>query len=227
MPNASRYVAIGTAAVAVGLGIYAMVLRGELSVLRLERDAAVGARARADQFAADARSEVTPLKENVERLKAERDALRGTARENTNSTSTAASTGSPVPSAGALAQTFATPEMKQMLRQEALRDARKGFTDLLKQWNLSAAEADQFLEFVAQADGANDADALAMFGGGKIDAKTIADQEAKAEAAKAESAKRLKDLLGEARYLMPRTLAGRKCKQSPRIAITSSPPACP
>jgi hypothetical protein len=81
-----------------------------------------------------------------------------------------------------------------------LKEARKAFADLLKQWNLSAAEADQFLEAVAQSDGADDIDALAMFASGKIDGEAIAAQEAKTEAGKAESEKRLKNLLGESRY---------------------------
>jgi hypothetical protein len=81
-----------------------------------------------------------------------------------------------------------------------LSDARKGFADLLKQWNLSAAEADQFLQFVADRDSADGSDALAMLAAGKLDEKSIADQEARQEKMREENNARLKALLGDARY---------------------------
>jgi hypothetical protein len=71
---------------------------------------------------------------------------------------------------------------------------------LLKKWNLSPAEADQFLEFVADRDSADASDALAMLASGKLDAKSIAEQEAKQEKMKAENNARLKALLGDERY---------------------------
>ncbi len=101
---------------------------------------------------------------------------------------------------GGFAQTFATPEMRQMVRMDALTEARKGFADLLKQWNMPPAEADQFLQFVADRDSADASDALSMLADGNLDEKSIAEQEQRQAKAKEESNARLRALLGDERY---------------------------
>jgi hypothetical protein len=90
--------------------------------------------------------------------------------------------------------------MRQMVRMEALTKAKKGFKDLLKQWNLPPADADQFLQFVADRDSADSSDALSMLATGKLDEKSIAEQEQRQAKAKEESNARLKSLLGDERY---------------------------
>jgi len=90
--------------------------------------------------------------------------------------------------------------MRQMVRMEALTDAKKGFADLLKQWSVPPAEAEQFLQFVADRDSADASDALSMLATGKLDEKSIAEQEQRQAKAKEESNTRLKSLLGEERY---------------------------
>jgi hypothetical protein len=103
-------------------------------------------------------------------------------------------------SAGGIAAALGTPEMRQLVRLEALGEAKKGYADLLKRWNLSQTEADQFLQFVADRDSADAADALSMLATGKLDESAIAEQEERQVKAKAESAAQLKVLLGEQRY---------------------------
>jgi hypothetical protein len=198
MSNIPRFSAVAFAAVSIGLGVYVVSLRSELGTLRRALDEARVARDTAQKNEEVARGRVAPLQENVARLTAERDGLRG-------------SPGAAAPAAavtkpgaenplGAFAQTFATPEMRQMVRKEALKDARKGFADLIKKWNLSAADADQFLEFIADRDSADASDAMSMLAGGKLDEKAIAEQEKRQEKAKEESNTHLKALLGEQRY---------------------------
>jgi hypothetical protein len=144
---------------------------------------------------------LTPSDENVSRMAEERDGLhRGEAEEPGPSVSAVATTQASEQPFAAFAQTFGSPEMRQFARREALNDARKGFADLIKKWNLPAAEADQFLEFVADRDSADASDALAMLATGKLDAKSIAEQEARRSATRKENNARLKALLSDRQY---------------------------
>jgi hypothetical protein len=189
------------AAACAGLGFYVFNLRSDLAALRGELAAARTERDGARHGEAAARGQLLPLEENVARLTAERDGLRkATAGASADATSTAQPARAANQSGGIFAQTIATPEMRQMIHREALSDARKGFSDLLKKWNLSAAEADQFLQFVADRDSADGSDALAMLATGKLDAKSIAGQQARQEKMRRENNARLKALLGDRRY---------------------------
>ena len=194
-----RIITVCLATACAGLGLYAVTLRsdlaglrGELLGARLERD---GARKGEEA----ARERLIPLQENVARLTTERDQLRkgSVAPQPEPAQIPAPVNAHPME---ALAQTFATPEVQQMVRREALTDARKGFADVLKKWNLSPAETDQFLQFVADRDSADASDALAMLASGKLDEKSITEQEARQDAARKENNARLKALLGDARY---------------------------
>jgi hypothetical protein len=149
-----------------------------------------------------ARAELAPMQDHVARLATERNAIRsgspGSSEPGEEGTVAAASKDDqPL---GGLAQTFAGPEMRQMVRMEALTDAKKGFADLLKQWSVPPAEAEQFLQFVADRDSADASDALSMLATGKLDEKSIAEQEQRQAKAKEESNTRLKSLLGKERY---------------------------
>jgi hypothetical protein len=198
MSNASRFSAVAFAAISLGLGVYVFSLRSELGTLRHELNEARVARIAAEKNEELARAQLAPLQENVARLTTERDGLRGSPGANAPAAvATKPDAENPL---GAFAQTFATPEMRQMMRKEALKDARKGFADLIKKWNLSTADADQFLEFIADRDSADSADAMSMLAGGKLDVKAIEEQEARQEKAKEESNAHLKALLGEQRY---------------------------
>jgi hypothetical protein len=199
--TSSRNLTLCLAAACAGLGIYAVTLRSDLTALRGELDAARAEREGARRSAEVVRGQLTPLQENVARLTAERDQLRtgtptgGSTTETT--TATAQETANPL---AMFSQAFAAPEMRQMVRREALSDARKGYADVLQKWNLSPAEADQFLQFVADRDSAEASDALALLASGKLDEKSIAEQEANAEKSRQESSARLKALLGDERF---------------------------
>ncbi len=192
-----RIITACLAAACAGLGFYAVTLRSDLSALRGELDATRLERDGARKGEEVARGRLVPLQENVARLTTERDQLRKRSAEPEPAKTAPPASGHPME---AFAQTFATPEMRQIVRREALGDARKGFADVLKRWNLSPAETDQFLEFVADRDSADASDALAMLASGQLDAKSIAEQEARQEKALKENNARLKALLGDARY---------------------------
>jgi hypothetical protein len=199
MSKASRFTSVALVGISIALGIYGFSLRSQLAEARRELNAAILQREDARQAERRAVAETAPLQQNVARLTAERDALRA-GSSGSAATPAAASATKTNESLGGIAQTFATPEMRQMVRREALSDARKGFADLLKQWNLTPAEADQFLEFVADRDSADAADALSMLASGKLDEKAVAEQKERQEKAEQASNARLKSLLGEQRF---------------------------
>lgn len=185
------------AAACIGLALYVVSLKSELSALRRDLASARTERDATRKEEAVARAQLTPLRENVARLTAERDRLQAAPPSN-GATPSPSQTADQPP--GPFAQTLATPEMRQMIHREALGDARKGFADLLKTWNLSPAEADQFLQFVADRDSADGSDALAMLATGKLDAASLAEQEARQDRMRKENNARLKELLGDERY---------------------------
>ena len=201
MTQTSRTIQICLAAACVGISFYAFSLRSDLAALRGELEVMKAERDGARKGEVIAKGQLAPLQENVARLAAERDQLRsGSTQAAANPDPTTVAAPASEFTLGAIAQTFATPEMRQMVRREALSEARKGFADLLKKWTLSPAETDQFLEFVADRDSADASDALAMLATGKLDAKSIAEQEAKQTKSREENNARLKSLLGDERY---------------------------
>lgn len=200
MSNASRYFTAAFAAASIGLGIYVVLLRTELGTLRRELDGARVEREAARKNEDLARAQVVPLQENAARLASERDALRGGAAPAEGTATAAAAAPAAGHPLGAFGDTFATPEMRQMVRKEALTDARKQFAELVKKWGLPPADADQFMQLIADRNSGDAAGALAMLAGGKFDEKAIAAQELAEEKATEESNARLKALLGEARF---------------------------
>jgi hypothetical protein len=192
-----RNLTLCLAAACAGLGIYAVSLHADLAALRGE----LAARAEQDRARPGDGVALMPSDENVARIAEEGDGLRRGEPEESGASDSAPVTaqGGKQPFA-AIAQTFGSPEMRQFARREALNDARKEFGDLIKKWNLPAAEADQFLEFVADRDSAAASDALAMLATGKLDAKSITEQGARRIAARKEYDARLKTLLSDEQY---------------------------
>ena len=174
------------AAVSLGLGFYVFTLRTDLAALRGELPSA----------------HLSAQPENAGRLTAERDRpgeVEAPASADAKTTAVAG-TAAAHPFAP-FAQTFAAPEMRQMFRGTALRRARKEFADLLKQWNLPPAEADQFLQFVVDRDSVDFSDVLAAnLAAGKLDANSLAEHHAAQQKTRQEHEARLKALLGDERY---------------------------
>jgi hypothetical protein len=203
MSYAPRISTLCLVAISIALAAYVVLsLRNELAAIRRELAGARMERDVARKNEEVARAQLVPLQDNVARLIAEHDATGngslGTAGLGEGGTAAAPPKDDQLP--GGVAQTFAAPEMRQMVRMEALTKAKKGFKDLLKQWNLPPADAEQFLQFVADRDSADSSDALAMLATGKLDEKSIAEQEQRQAKAKEESNARLKSLLGDERY---------------------------
>src|SRR5688572_10746583 len=135
----SGFIIACLAAAALGLGIYIFTLRSDLAAVRRDLAAAQAERDGARQGDRLAREQTPALLESGERLAANEDQPREEkASENANATAVAET--ATENALGALAQTFATPEMRQMIQREALNDARKGYADLLKKWNLPSGE---------------------------------------------------------------------------------------
>lgn len=195
----SRIIILCLAAACAGLGIYLICLRSDLASLRGELAATRRQRDEVQKGGDVARAQLAPLQENVARLTKERDGLRERASLGDAGVTAGKGAAKEQPYVG-FAQAFATPEMRQMVRREAMNEARKGFSELLKKWSLPPGEANQFLEFVADRDSADTSDALAMLATGRLDGKSIAEQEAKQEKMRQENNARLKALLGAERY---------------------------
>ena len=185
MSQISRIIIASLAAACLSLGFYVFTLRADLAALRSERATAQGEGHAAPQPGGVARGPLPAPPENAASVDPKATAVAGT---------------EPKHPVGPFAQAFAAPEMRQMLHREALGDARKSFADLLQKWNLPPAEADQFLQFVADRDSADSSDALAMLATGKLDAASIAEQEATQDKTRQAHDARLKALLGDERY---------------------------
>src|SRR5829696_6555051 len=112
--SAHRTSILSLLALSMALAVYALSLRSEQAALRGEL-----ARARVDRDAA---------RNNEVRLTAERDATRSGSPVSSapaeEGTAPAAPKDDQIP--GGLAQTFAAPEMRQMVRMEALTKAKNG-----------------------------------------------------------------------------------------------------
>ena len=194
MSSTSQIVTVCLAAACVGLGFYTVSLQSDLAALRGELEAARTKRdhARKGEVAAVAGAGHVAQRETMPD-----EPAAGAGEPAADRSATPSKAEFPF---GAFAQTFDTPEMRQMMRRETLTEARKNYADLLKKWNLPPADGDQFLGFVADRDSADANDALAMMSGGKLDAASIAEQEAKQEKTREENNARLKALLGDERY---------------------------
>jgi hypothetical protein len=184
-------------AVILGLGFYVFDLRSELETVR----ASVQAAQEGERKSA---AEVEPLRRNVERLTAERDEHRATAKElaaNPNSTSGGKKDKPDLAGfLGGVGQLFDSPETKTMMRRESAKEVRKKFADLLKKWNLSKTDSDLFLEMVTDIE-LSSADAIfGLLGKGESTPEKMAESMKESAAAQDESRARLKGLLGEARY---------------------------
>ena len=147
--------------------------------------------------AAVAAAEAEPLRANIARLTEERDRAKATAKAPPPA-ATLAETVEP-DLLGGLLQNMDSPEMRKMMRGQAVAEARKEYAALVKKWALSPKDAEQFAQFIADRDFVDTGDVMAFLKDGVLDEKKVAEMEKKeAERAK-ESAARLKALLGEQR----------------------------
>jgi hypothetical protein len=199
MANPLRILVFALVIATIGLAVYLVSLRKEVGELRQQLVATRIESESARKAEMAARGEVAPLKENVARLTAERDQFRA----NPNAGSTVSGEGAKEREGGvwsAFSEMFTEPAMKQIMRSQSVTEAKKGFSDLLKQWNLRPEVADQFLQMVADRGVSEEIDALALMTSGKFDPKSLAEERQKQDQAKEEIDHRLKDLLGEARF---------------------------
>ncbi len=102
---------------------------------------------------------------------------------------------------GGLLQSMDSPEMRKMMRGQALTEARKEYAGLVKKWGLSPKDAEQFAQFISDRDFADTGDAMAFLKDGTLDEKKMAEMEKKEADRAKESAARLKALLGEQRVV--------------------------
>ncbi len=194
-----RVLATALVVLSACLGWWALDLRERLSSaesmlfsLRTEHDAAKKETALAQPAA-------EPLRANIARLTDERDRAREAQPLGGAPAETSAPAGQePNPFANLL-QNMDSPEMRKMLRGQAVAEARTEYAALVKKWALSPRDAEQFIQLVADRDFSDVADAMSHFKDGAADDKKIAEMETKDEARKKENAARLKSLLGDKR----------------------------
>ena len=125
--------------ISMGLAWWALELQAKLVVkethlfeLRKERDAAKAAEKQA-------KADTAPLHENIARLQKERDeAAAKSPAEDANAGLL-----------GGLFKQMDSPEMKTAMRSQQLAANRKEYGPLLKRWNLSPADMDAVLNFLA------------------------------------------------------------------------------
>jgi hypothetical protein len=126
------------------LAWWALELQGKL--VYKEKELFELRKARAAALEAEKRVQVenASLKENVERLRKERDAARGEAPEAVHNSPD---------SDGAIKgfiKPMETPEMKKMLRSQYWAETKKTYAKLLKRWNLSSEEADSVIGILTE-----------------------------------------------------------------------------
>ena len=181
---------------------WAYDLRGRLAMTEAELAALRADHALAKKAAELARAETEPLRANVARLTEERDRAKATAKSPAPADDVADAAKPEAKEAnlfGGLLQSMDSPEMRKMMRGQAVTEAKKEYATLIKKWDLSPKDAEQFVQFVADRDFSDDSDALSFLKGGEVDEKKMAEMEKKEEARTKESSARLKALLGEQR----------------------------
>jgi len=193
--------AIGTA-VAGGLSFHyhseLSARDARIAALTAERDAARGA----EKSALD---ETAPLRENVERLTAERDRLKaGSASAATDSAKTAAAPANanknPEGAKGmmsGMAKMFQTEDGKKMLRSQTAMVVKMQYGDLARKLNLSQQDADQIMGLLADRQTALAGNSFAAMSGGTPDDAKLKEITDKATATRSEYDAKLKAVLGD------------------------------
>ncbi len=135
------------------LAWWALELQGKLVFKEKELTELRKARAAALEAGRQGKAENTALLENVERLRKERDAVRGEAPEAAAPTDAEASGAS---SASELieqsAKLMIAPEVKAIMRAQLLAASRKTYGELFKRWNLSNEETEAVLRALIDRD---------------------------------------------------------------------------
>lgn len=172
----------------------------KIAALTIERDAARSAEKNAvDQTA--------PLKENIQRLTAERDRLKTVANASAEPEPTPAQ---PAPGTepgasgkeifGGMAKMLQSEEGKKMMRAQTTMVVKMQYTELAKRLKLSPQESDQLMGLLADRQNALTADAMGAFTGTQPDEASLKQLSEKAEASRKEYDEKLKTTLGDERF---------------------------
>jgi hypothetical protein len=151
----------------------------------------------------NAKSENAPLSENIARLTKERDDARASAGANVTSRKGATDSAPTHEDANAnllsgLLKQMDSPEMKEVMRTQQLSSIRKEYAALLKKWNLSPADAEAFLNVMADKELGGASEALSIINGTQ-DEKAVAALVENTKKREAEAKERIKSILGEER----------------------------
>jgi hypothetical protein len=197
------------AACAAVATVLAIQYRAALS----ERDARIQALTDRLEDAQKARKaaidETAPLRENVERLTAERDRLKAGARPSTADASGPAKPGAPDAATpadggrammGGLAKMFQTDEGKKMLRAQTEMMLKMQYSDLPKMLKLSPQETEVVMALLADRQTAIAGNTFGAFSGDQFDETKLKEIGAKAEATGKEFNEKLKAALGDERF---------------------------
>ena len=171
-----------------------------LAALTAERDAARSAEK-------SAREDTAPLRENVERLTAERDRLKGgKPPAATVATDPAKPADATKPDAAGtsmmsgFAKMFQSEDGKKMLRSQTAMVVKMQYTDLAKKLNLPPQEAEMVMGLLSDRQVAGAADGFATFAGETMDEAKLKEISEKAAANRKEHDAKLKAALGEERF---------------------------
>ena len=176
----------------------------QIAALTVERDAARSAEK-------TARNDSAPLRENVERLIAERDRLKS---EQPTPATLAADSAKPAPAPpepgkpedgakgmmGGMAKMFQTEEGKKMLRSQTGMMIKMQYADLARKLKLSPQESEQIMNLITDRQVAQAGDGFAAFSGGSMDEAKMKEIGEKADASRKEYDAKMKAVLGDERF---------------------------
>lgn len=175
----------------------------QIAALTAERDAARGAEK-------SARDDTAPLRENIERLTAERDRLKSqqpspalaadSAKPAANPPDPKKSDDAGKSMMGGLAKMFQTEDGKKMLRSQTAMVVKMQYTDLAKKLNLSPQEAEPIMGLLADRQVALAGDSFATFSGETMDEAKLKEISEKSKATHKEYDAKLKAALGDERF---------------------------
>ena len=180
----------------------------KIAALKTERDAA----RRAEKFAL---AQTAPLKENVERLTAERDSLKAVAKLSEPPALPPVPEVPPVPAPktqpgtggkemlGGIAKMFQSEEGKKMLQAQTAMVVKMQYGELAKRLKLTPGETDQLMALLGDRQNAMTGDAFSIFSdGGDITANEAKMKElaARTETAQKEYDAKLKSILGDGHF---------------------------
>lgn len=154
-----------------------------------------------------AREDTAPLRENVERLTAERDRLKS---EKPSAAIVATDPAKPADAKkpddsgksmmSGFAKMFQTEDGKKMLRSQTAMVVKMQYTDLAKKLNLSPQEAELVMGLLSDRQVAGAADSFATFSGETLDEAKVKQLGEKTAASRKEYDAKLKAALGEDRF---------------------------